>query len=112
MKDGDGKRTFKLGLIVTMSCDPWDSNFKVRAYFSSLTHFSSYNHTNNSSLPIEQIPPNPLRQETPVPHMTQNSGATNCRTKWHLMVGGLVPQTLFQAQVNPPNLKSHHMRTL
>ncbi|MBW0504918.1 hypothetical protein O181_044633 [Austropuccinia psidii MF-1] len=29
MKDGDGKRTFKLGLIVTMSCHPWDSNAKV-----------------------------------------------------------------------------------
>ncbi|MBW0481757.1 hypothetical protein O181_021472 [Austropuccinia psidii MF-1] len=24
MNDGDGKRTFKLGLIVTMSCHPWD----------------------------------------------------------------------------------------
>ncbi|MBW0557009.1 hypothetical protein O181_096724, partial [Austropuccinia psidii MF-1] len=28
MKDGDGKRTFKLGLIVTMSCHRWDSNAK------------------------------------------------------------------------------------
>ncbi|MBW0553750.1 hypothetical protein O181_093465 [Austropuccinia psidii MF-1] len=28
MKDGDGKRTFELGLIVTMSCHQWDSNGK------------------------------------------------------------------------------------
>ncbi|MBW0555519.1 hypothetical protein O181_095234 [Austropuccinia psidii MF-1] len=28
MKDGNGERTFKLGLIVTMSCYPWDSNAK------------------------------------------------------------------------------------
>ncbi|MBW0566174.1 hypothetical protein O181_105889 [Austropuccinia psidii MF-1] len=33
MKDGDGKRTFKIGLIVTMSCHRWDSNAKV-SYFS------------------------------------------------------------------------------
>ncbi|MBW0463486.1 hypothetical protein O181_003201 [Austropuccinia psidii MF-1] len=28
MKDGDGKRKFKLGPIVTMSCHPWDLNSK------------------------------------------------------------------------------------
>ncbi|MBW0556718.1 hypothetical protein O181_096433 [Austropuccinia psidii MF-1] len=28
MKDGDGERTFELGLIVTMSCHRWDSNAK------------------------------------------------------------------------------------
>ncbi|MBW0590566.1 hypothetical protein O181_130281 [Austropuccinia psidii MF-1] len=28
MKDGNGKRTFKLGPIVTMSCHQWDSNAK------------------------------------------------------------------------------------
>ncbi|MBW0471312.1 hypothetical protein O181_011027 [Austropuccinia psidii MF-1] len=28
MKDGNGKRTFALGPIVTMSCHPWDSNAK------------------------------------------------------------------------------------
>ncbi|MBW0557905.1 hypothetical protein O181_097620 [Austropuccinia psidii MF-1] len=28
MKDGNGKRTFELGLIVTMSCQQWDSNAK------------------------------------------------------------------------------------
>ncbi|MBW0482954.1 hypothetical protein O181_022669 [Austropuccinia psidii MF-1] len=28
MKDGDGKRTFKLGPIITMSCHQWDSNAK------------------------------------------------------------------------------------
>ncbi|MBW0539372.1 hypothetical protein O181_079087 [Austropuccinia psidii MF-1] len=29
MKDDDGKRTFKLGPIVTMSCHPWDSSANV-----------------------------------------------------------------------------------
>ncbi|MBW0464862.1 hypothetical protein O181_004577 [Austropuccinia psidii MF-1] len=29
MKDGNGKRSFKLGPIVTMSCYPWDSDVKV-----------------------------------------------------------------------------------
>ncbi|MBW0561503.1 hypothetical protein O181_101218 [Austropuccinia psidii MF-1] len=28
MKDGDGKRKFELGPIVTMACHPWDSNAK------------------------------------------------------------------------------------
>ncbi|MBW0545674.1 hypothetical protein O181_085389, partial [Austropuccinia psidii MF-1] len=28
MKDGNGKRTFELGLIVIMSCHRWDSNAK------------------------------------------------------------------------------------
>ncbi|MBW0520745.1 hypothetical protein O181_060460 [Austropuccinia psidii MF-1] len=28
MKDGNGKRTFKFGPIITMSCHPWDSNSK------------------------------------------------------------------------------------
>ncbi|MBW0485863.1 hypothetical protein O181_025578 [Austropuccinia psidii MF-1] len=31
MKDGNGKRTFKLGPIVTMSCHPWDSNTKLNS---------------------------------------------------------------------------------
>ncbi|MBW0487616.1 hypothetical protein O181_027331 [Austropuccinia psidii MF-1] len=69
MKDGNGKRTLELGLIVTMSCYPWDSNIKLSSYFSSLTHFSSRNHTNYFSLPIEQNPPNPPQQDTPIPHM-------------------------------------------
>ncbi|MBW0529072.1 hypothetical protein O181_068787 [Austropuccinia psidii MF-1] len=32
MKDGNGKRTFKLGLIITMSCHPWDSNAKNKTH--------------------------------------------------------------------------------
>ncbi|MBW0469979.1 hypothetical protein O181_009694 [Austropuccinia psidii MF-1] len=32
MKDGDGKRTFKLGPTVTMSCHPWDSNSKNKTH--------------------------------------------------------------------------------
>ncbi|MBW0568217.1 hypothetical protein O181_107932, partial [Austropuccinia psidii MF-1] len=30
MKDGNGKRTFELGPIITMSCHRWDSNAKVK----------------------------------------------------------------------------------
>ncbi|MBW0489571.1 hypothetical protein O181_029286 [Austropuccinia psidii MF-1] len=44
MKDGDGKRTFELGLIFTISCHPWDSNAK-------------------------QNPLNPPQQDTPIPCM-------------------------------------------
>ncbi|MBW0574560.1 hypothetical protein O181_114275 [Austropuccinia psidii MF-1] len=33
MKDGNGKRTFELGPIVTMSCQPWDSHSKVNFLF-------------------------------------------------------------------------------
>ncbi|MBW0462369.1 hypothetical protein O181_002084 [Austropuccinia psidii MF-1] len=43
MRDGDGKRKFDLGLIITMSCHPWDSNAKN--------------------------PLNPPRQDSPVPCM-------------------------------------------
>ncbi|MBW0566704.1 hypothetical protein O181_106419 [Austropuccinia psidii MF-1] len=32
MKDGNGERTFELGLIVTMSCHPWDSNAKNKTH--------------------------------------------------------------------------------
>ncbi|MBW0530477.1 hypothetical protein O181_070192 [Austropuccinia psidii MF-1] len=46
MKDGDGKRTFKLGPIVTMSCHPWNLNTKLK-----------------------QNPPNPPQQDSPVPCM-------------------------------------------
>ncbi|MBW0529809.1 hypothetical protein O181_069524 [Austropuccinia psidii MF-1] len=46
-------------------CHPWDSNVKVSSYFSSLTHFSSHNHTNYFSLPLKETP----QQDTPVPHM-------------------------------------------
>ncbi|MBW0478076.1 hypothetical protein O181_017791 [Austropuccinia psidii MF-1] len=44
MKDDDGKRTFELGQIVTMSCHPWDSKAKLK-----------------------QNPKNPLQQDSPVP---------------------------------------------
>ncbi|MBW0534380.1 hypothetical protein O181_074095 [Austropuccinia psidii MF-1] len=32
MKDGNGKRKFELGPIVTMSCHPWDSNAKNKTH--------------------------------------------------------------------------------
>ncbi|MBW0481231.1 hypothetical protein O181_020946 [Austropuccinia psidii MF-1] len=37
--------------------------------FSSLTHFSSRNHTDSSSSPIEQNPPNSPQQDSPIPYM-------------------------------------------
>ncbi|MBW0506352.1 hypothetical protein O181_046067 [Austropuccinia psidii MF-1] len=40
MKDGDGERTFELGLIVTMSCHRWDSNAK---FLVCLTRKPSHN---------------------------------------------------------------------
>ncbi|MBW0478130.1 hypothetical protein O181_017845 [Austropuccinia psidii MF-1] len=45
--------------------------FKCQSKFflSSLTHFSSRNHTEYSSLPIEKNPPDPSLQDTPVPCM-------------------------------------------
>ncbi|MBW0568427.1 hypothetical protein O181_108142 [Austropuccinia psidii MF-1] len=33
MNDGNGKRTSALGLIITMSCHPWDSNAKLSFLF-------------------------------------------------------------------------------
>ncbi|MBW0515712.1 hypothetical protein O181_055427 [Austropuccinia psidii MF-1] len=63
MKDGDGKRTFELGPIVTLSCHPWDSNAKVKP---------------NQPNPLQQDSPIPslpheqtLRQPTPGPSGTQ-----------------------------------------
>ncbi|MBW0474940.1 hypothetical protein O181_014655 [Austropuccinia psidii MF-1] len=40
-----------------------------KSSFSSLAHFSSHNHTYLLSLPTEHNPPNPLQQDSPVPHM-------------------------------------------
>ncbi|MBW0519887.1 hypothetical protein O181_059602 [Austropuccinia psidii MF-1] len=37
--------------------------------FSSLTHFTSRNHTDFSPLCIEQNQPNPLQQDSPVPSL-------------------------------------------
>ncbi|MBW0534483.1 hypothetical protein O181_074198 [Austropuccinia psidii MF-1] len=82
MKDGNGKRTFELGLIVTMSCHPWDSNVKGSSYFSSLTHFSSQNHTNYFSLTLEQNPQNPPQQETPFPCMPCKQTPGPSGTQW------------------------------
>ncbi|MBW0493216.1 hypothetical protein O181_032931 [Austropuccinia psidii MF-1] len=63
IKDGNGKRTFDLGPIVTMSCHPWDSNAKVKS---------------NQPNPLQQDSPIPilpceetLRQPTPGPSGTQ-----------------------------------------
>ncbi|MBW0567895.1 hypothetical protein O181_107610, partial [Austropuccinia psidii MF-1] len=36
MKDGNGKRTFKLGPIITISCHRWDSNTKTLPFLVCL----------------------------------------------------------------------------
>ncbi|MBW0551653.1 hypothetical protein O181_091368 [Austropuccinia psidii MF-1] len=36
MKDCNGKRTFELGTIVTMSCHPWDSNANIHLFYVCL----------------------------------------------------------------------------
>ncbi|MBW0529738.1 hypothetical protein O181_069453 [Austropuccinia psidii MF-1] len=64
MKDGNGERTFNLGPIVTMGFKH-QSNF----YFSSLTHFSSRNHTYLFPLHIEPTQLNPPPQDYPFPSL-------------------------------------------
>ncbi|MBW0481607.1 hypothetical protein O181_021322 [Austropuccinia psidii MF-1] len=61
IKDGDGERTFELGPIVTHGIQ------MPKFSFSSLTHFTSHNHTDFSPLRIEQNQPSPLLQDSPVP---------------------------------------------
>ncbi|MBW0552450.1 hypothetical protein O181_092165 [Austropuccinia psidii MF-1] len=70
MKDGDGKRTFKLGPIFTMSCHPWDSNAKE-------TH---------------QIPPKRLTHS--ISALQAKPAATHSWPKWHPMARGLIPRAL------------------
>ncbi|MBW0544910.1 hypothetical protein O181_084625 [Austropuccinia psidii MF-1] len=40
MKDGNGKRTFEVGPIVTMSCHPWNSNAKNKTHQIPLTRLT------------------------------------------------------------------------
>ncbi|MBW0582203.1 hypothetical protein O181_121918 [Austropuccinia psidii MF-1] len=55
MKDGDGKRTFKLGPIATMSCHRWDSNAKTLPFLVCLA-------SKPRSNPLQaQVAPNGLR---------------------------------------------------
>ncbi|MBW0544882.1 hypothetical protein O181_084597 [Austropuccinia psidii MF-1] len=74
MKDGDGKRTLKLGQIVTMSCHPWDSNAKPNP---------PQQHSPISSFPCKQTP----RQSTPGPSGTQWSEDLFCskQPEFHLI---------------------------
>ncbi|MBW0571787.1 hypothetical protein O181_111502 [Austropuccinia psidii MF-1] len=126
MKDGDGKRTFELRPIVTMSCHPWDSNTKVSF------DFRSRNHTDFFPLRIEQNPLNPPQQDSPVPHMpceqtprqptpgrssTQWSEDLSCEPSQHneppipgLRMFQLVSQKLRWLRCNPQRnlLVSHH----
>ncbi|MBW0533691.1 hypothetical protein O181_073406 [Austropuccinia psidii MF-1] len=62
MKDGNGKRTFELGPIVTMSCHPWDSTAQKQNPLNPPQQDSTVLH-----IPREQTP----RQPTPGPSGTQ-----------------------------------------
>ncbi|MBW0570192.1 hypothetical protein O181_109907 [Austropuccinia psidii MF-1] len=42
---------------------------QIKLSFYSLIHFRSHNHTDFFPLRIEQNPPNPPQQDSPVPHM-------------------------------------------
>ncbi|MBW0493512.1 hypothetical protein O181_033227 [Austropuccinia psidii MF-1] len=61
MKDGDGKRTFELGPMVTMSCHPWDSNAKPNQP-NPPQQYSTIPSLSNKQSP---------RQPTPGPSVTQ-----------------------------------------
>ncbi|MBW0566751.1 hypothetical protein O181_106466 [Austropuccinia psidii MF-1] len=56
MKDGNGKRTFELGPIVTMSCHPWDSNTNVNP---------PQQYSPVPSLPCKQTPQQPTPANPP-----------------------------------------------
>ncbi|MBW0554184.1 hypothetical protein O181_093899 [Austropuccinia psidii MF-1] len=77
MKDGDGKRKFELGPIITMGFE-----CKIKFSFSSLTHFSSCNHTDFFPLHIEQNQPNPPGQDSPVPSLPHKKTSGPSGTQW------------------------------
>ncbi|MBW0587367.1 hypothetical protein O181_127082, partial [Austropuccinia psidii MF-1] len=73
MKDGNGKRTFKLGPIVPMSCHQWDSNAKELFCEPSQTKEPPIPGPSPSSQPPEDVttcepePEVPPRQSTEKP---------------------------------------------
>ncbi|MBW0543011.1 hypothetical protein O181_082726 [Austropuccinia psidii MF-1] len=91
IKDGNGKRTFKLGPILTMSCHPWDSNAK--------------NKTNqipcNKTLPFLVCLASKLHGNQP-----QAGVVPNGRRTYSVNTPKPISH-LFLARVHPPN----HMRT-
>ncbi|MBW0550187.1 hypothetical protein O181_089902 [Austropuccinia psidii MF-1] len=92
MKDGDGKRTFKLGLIVTMSCHQWVSNAKNK------TPQIPPNKTLPFLVCLASKPRgNPLQARV-TPDGQRNYSANPPEPKSHI----------FLARVHPPN----HLRTI
>ncbi|MBW0484005.1 hypothetical protein O181_023720 [Austropuccinia psidii MF-1] len=92
MKDGNGKRTFELGPIVSMSCHPWDSNAKNK------TQEIPHNKTHLFLVCLaSKLRGNPLQAQV-APDGWGTYSASPPNTMSHL----------FQAQVNPLN----QMRTL
>ncbi|MBW0553988.1 hypothetical protein O181_093703 [Austropuccinia psidii MF-1] len=64
MKDGDGKRRFELGPMVTMSCHQWNSNTKTD-FFPLLIEQNTPN-TPQQDSPVHSLPrEQALRQPTP-----------------------------------------------
>ncbi|MBW0577701.1 hypothetical protein O181_117416 [Austropuccinia psidii MF-1] len=91
MKDGNCERTFELGLIVTRSCHPWDSNVKNK------THQIPRNKTLPFLVCLARKPHGNQLQAQVAPNSRRTCSANPPNTMSHLF--------------NPLNLKSHHMRT-
>ncbi|MBW0484409.1 hypothetical protein O181_024124 [Austropuccinia psidii MF-1] len=92
MKDGNGERTFNLGLIVTISCHPWDSNIKRK----------THQIPGNKKLPFLICLASKLRSNQLQAQVAPNGWRTCSKN----------PPNTMSHLFNPPNLKSHHMRTL
>ncbi|MBW0588456.1 hypothetical protein O181_128171 [Austropuccinia psidii MF-1] len=95
MKDGDGKRTFELGPIVTMSCHRWDSNTKVS--FLSPPYLICLQAIILTFFPllIQQNPPHPPQQDSPVPSLPRE------QTPWRPTPGPKPSQTKEQPIPGP-----------
>ncbi|MBW0530035.1 hypothetical protein O181_069750 [Austropuccinia psidii MF-1] len=90
MKDGDGKRQFELGPIITMSCHPWYSNAKVFffllisfLFMQSYLLFSITHRTKTTKSP-------PTRLTRSMYALQANPAATHSWPEWHPIVGGLI----------------------
>ncbi|MBW0472942.1 hypothetical protein O181_012657 [Austropuccinia psidii MF-1] len=73
MKDGDGKRTFELGPIVTISCHPWDSNAKDLFHGKEATFPLLISTFDSSELTLSPFVEPSHPNEPPIPGPSQSS---------------------------------------
>ncbi|MBW0502466.1 hypothetical protein O181_042181, partial [Austropuccinia psidii MF-1] len=82
MKDGNGKRTFELGPIVTMSCHQWDSNAKNKTHLippdkTHLFHVCLVSKRRSNPLQARVAPDGwrtyPVHNEPPIPGPSPSS---------------------------------------